>query len=122
MGNLQTCESASECQTAISMLSNIHDTREVESFYSGVFALNHYTQTLLLVLCFLSAVGYGSMFLLIYFDKKLQAHPMRLLMYGALLGCIIFTQFTFMPINPYTSKKFNFLEILSVTLFFDRSQ
>lgn len=75
---------------------------------------------MLIVLCFLSAVGYGSMFLLIYFDKKLQAHPMRLFMYGALLGCIIFTQFTFMPIDPYTSK-IGFIKLLSATLFFDRS-
>ena len=91
MGNFKSCSSPAACQQAINDLSNIHEQREVESFYSGVFSRNEYTKTLLLVLCFLSAFGYGGMFLLIYYNRKLQAHPMRLFMYGALLGCMIFT-------------------------------
>ena len=102
MWSYRTCSNDTQCLQGIQEISSIHEKREVESFYSGVFSHNEATKTLLLALCVSSAVGYGSMFLMIYSDKKLQAHPMRLFMYGALLGCIIFTQFTFMGLNPFS--------------------
>jgi hypothetical protein len=45
---------------------------------------------------------------------------MRLFMYGALLGCIIFTQFTFMGVNPF-SPQTKLVEVFSLTVFYDRS-
>jgi hypothetical protein len=67
----QTCSNDTQCLEEIAKLSSIHEKREVESFYSGVFSHNEATKTLLLALCVLSAIGYGAMFLMIYSDKKL---------------------------------------------------
>ena len=50
----------------IAKISTIHEKREAESFYSGIFAYSDTTKTLLLALCFFSALGYGAMFLMIY--------------------------------------------------------
>lgn len=66
MWSYKTCSDDLDCQTKIQKISETHERRVAESFYSGLFAYNETTKTLLSALCFFSALGYGSMFLMIY--------------------------------------------------------
>ena len=71
MGNIQTCNSTADCTVKLKSINMLYEEREVESYYNGIFSQSYWSKSTLLFLSFLSLIGYGCLFLFIYFDKRL---------------------------------------------------
>jgi len=83
-------------------------------FKNGVFAKNTGLSCLLWLLCLVSLISFVTIVITIYNNPKLQAHPMKMFMYVAMLDSYIFAGY----LIQITIFNFDIYKLTSATVFF----